>query len=201
MLNCTACIRRALNNLSPNIESSLSLHLRPPRARSLVVSLYRNHSTLRAIRTGHHRRELLHSLKKPAKTKPDTTKSQARKIKRELLKDKDEIARLHNRERLLKSPSVLSGALESILSDRVQLASEVLNLLKKDQLVKALTLCRLSEKSINGAPPIDSVVSWNHIIDWLMLKEDVGEAWKVFNEVGDPLMTTSLATADLDIHR
>ncbi|KAK5062633.1 hypothetical protein LTR84_004706 [Exophiala bonariae] len=180
MLSCTACIRRALNNLSPTIKSSRSLHFYTSRTGLLAQSLYRNHSTLRAIRTGHHRRELLHSLKKSSKGKPDPNKASVRKVKREALKEKDEAARIHNRNRLLNSPS---SATKSILSDRVQLASEVLNLLKKEQLVKALTLCRLSEKGIDGAPPVDSVVSWNHIIDWLMLKEDTGLAWKVFNEM------------------
>lgn len=198
MLSCTACIRRALNNPTPNLEYSRSLHL---RARSLAPILFRDHSTLRAIRTGHHRRELLQGIRKPTKNNADPAKSLARKAKREALKDKDELARRHNRERLLKSPASRSKIEESILSDRVQLASEVLNLLKKDQLVKALSLCRLSERSINGAPPIDSVVSWNHVIDWLMLKDDIAQAWKVFNEVSRIIKVSLTTVPDLDLHR
>lgn len=186
MLNCTACIRRALNNLSPNIESPRSLCFRTSRTRSPDTILFRNHSTLRSIRTGHHRRELLHNIRNPKDTESRDLQLPQKTLKRDLQKEKDEVARIHNRTRLLKpssGSSTPSKYEESILTDRLKLATEVLRLLKKDQMVNALALCRASERSINGAPPIDSVVSWNHVIDWLMMRQDTSQAWKVFNEV------------------
>lgn len=180
MLNCTACIRRALNNLSPNVEFLPSLRFRTYRTRSPGPILFRNHSTLRSIRNGHHRRELLHSIRKPQDTESSGLQPPQKSLKRALLKEKDDVARAHNRTRLLKAPPQYE---ESILTDRLKLANEVLRLLKKDKMVDALALCRASERSINGAPPINSVVSWNHIIDWLMMRQDTTQAWKVFNEV------------------
>ncbi|KEF59916.1 uncharacterized protein A1O9_04764 [Exophiala aquamarina CBS 119918] len=184
MPHCTACIRRALNYLPQYVESPHTLRLRTSQIRFPGPIGFRNHSTLISIRTGHHRRELLKSLRKtPKSTAPNL---RPKGLKRTLAKEKDEAARAHNRARFLnpsKGPRVPSQYEESILTDRLKLANEVLRLLQKDQLLNALELCRASERSINGAPPVDSVVSWNHVIDWLMMRRDTAQAWKVFNEM------------------
>lgn len=184
MLHCTACIRRALNNLTPHVESSRTLRLRTAQVRFQGPLVFRDHSTLNSIKTGHHRRELLKRIRRPIKQNAPDLRPKG--LKRALAKEKDELARTHNRARLLNpsnGPQVPSKYEESILTDRLKLANEVLRLLQNDMLHKALDLCRASERSINGAPPVDSVVSWNHVIDWLMMRKDTAQAWKVFNEV------------------
>jgi len=185
MLPCSACIRQALHKLPIHPESSRSLYLRTSTIRCPSPILFRNHSTIHSIRTGHHRRELLKSIRKPKKTTfPDARPSKF--LKRALAQEKNELAQAHNRARLLKSPhgpGVPSNYEASVLTDRVRLADEVLKSLQNDKLLKALDLCRASERSIDGTPPVNSTVSWNHVIDWLMMRKDPGRAWSVFNEV------------------
>lgn len=68
------------------------------------------------------------------------------------------------------------------LVDPLKLAETVVTKLKNDDFNGAIELVRASEKALNGMP-VDNVVSWNHIIDWLMSQNSPSVAWKVFNEV------------------
>lgn len=68
--------------------------------------------------------------------------------------------------------------------DALKLAKSVLDKLKAGAPVKALEMVRLSEKmpGADGSKGVDSVVSWNHIMDYNMSKGFTREAFKVFNE-------------------
>lgn len=95
----------------------------------------------------------------------------------------DAFARANNRQlRLVNNGSTGLSGESTYLNDRVKLAQEVVRLLKAEKVTQALDLVRASESSNNGSS-IDSTVSWNHIIDWLMRQHNPKQAWKVFNEV------------------
>jgi pentatricopeptide repeat protein len=68
------------------------------------------------------------------------------------------------------------------LHDPLKLANTVLDTLKGGDVEHALALVRASQTALDGAP-IPAIVSWNHIMDWLMMKGNHGAAWKVYNEV------------------
>ena len=72
--------------------------------------------------------------------------------------------------------------------DALKLAKSVLNKLKAELPERALELVRASEKMLvgEGRKGVDSVVSWNHIMDYHMSKGLTRSAFKVFNEVRRP---------------
>jgi hypothetical protein len=69
--------------------------------------------------------------------------------------------------------------------DALKLAQSVLDRLKAGDPSKALELVRLSEKlpGAEGKKGVDSIVSWNHIMDYFMVQNSTWEAFKTFNEV------------------
>ena len=170
----TRCVLQSLSSnprVFHNVHIAIAFRQPDPQAQFLL----RSASTLRSIRKGHHRRLLSKALQSHREPKRPISKISARD--RQL--QKDEIARTHNRSRLVGSSSQAT----SIYADRVRLADAVLDKLKAEKLLDALAIVRASNVSIDGDRPIDSTVSWNHIIDWLMLKSDPKQAWQVFNEV------------------
>jgi hypothetical protein len=64
------------------------------------------------------------------------------------------------------------------LRDPLELATFVKGELRKDKATEMLQLVRMASHSM------ECVVSWNHVIDHLLVKERVTEALKVYNEVG-----------------
>jgi hypothetical protein len=64
------------------------------------------------------------------------------------------------------------------LRDPLELATFVKSELRKDKSTEMLQLVRMASHSM------ECVVSWNHVIDHLLVKERVAEALKVYNEVG-----------------
>ncbi|MCJ1243228.1 hypothetical protein MMC30_000425 [Trapelia coarctata] len=63
------------------------------------------------------------------------------------------------------------------LTDPLKLAQNTLDLLRRDEHVKALELVRLASRKM------PCTVSWNHIIDYDMNKDKVNAAWKTYNEM------------------
>lgn len=63
------------------------------------------------------------------------------------------------------------------LSDPLKHSEHVHYTLRCNQSAKALDLCRLASRSMN------CVVSWNHIVDWLMKQGLPDDAIKVYNEM------------------
>jgi hypothetical protein len=63
------------------------------------------------------------------------------------------------------------------LRDPLELATFVKSELRKDKSTEMLQLVRMASHSM------ECVVSWNHVIDHLLVKERVTEALKVYNEV------------------
>ena len=68
------------------------------------------------------------------------------------------------------------------LNDPLKLAKNTLELLRRNDHVKALELVRLASRKM------PCIVSWNHIIDYDMSKGKVAAAVKTYNEVGIALM-------------
>jgi len=86
--------------------------------------------------------------------------------------------------------------------DALKLAKSVLDRLKAGDPVKALELVRLSEKlpGADGKTGVDSIVSWNHIMDYFMVMHSTWEAFKTFNEVGTARSRGSASTRLRGIH-
>jgi len=107
---------------------------------------------------------------------------------RERLRARDRDARERNRLRLLNDDArkdYRARAMQreaTFLVDPLKLAETVVEKLRASRLDDALALVRASEKSREGMP-VDNIVSWNHIIDYLMSKDSPNMAWKVYNEV------------------
>ncbi|EXJ91221.1 hypothetical protein A1O1_04331 [Capronia coronata CBS 617.96] len=68
------------------------------------------------------------------------------------------------------------------LVDPLKLAQAVVEKLRDSDFDAAMSLVRASEKSRDGMA-VDNIVSWNHVIDWLMSKGEPSMAWKVYNEM------------------
>lgn len=63
------------------------------------------------------------------------------------------------------------------LTDPLKLAKYTLDLLRRDEHVKALQILRLASRKM------PCTVSWNHMIDYAMNEGKVNAAWKTYNEV------------------
>ncbi|KIW32499.1 uncharacterized protein PV07_04038 [Cladophialophora immunda] len=189
MFTCDACLRRALISLGcgagpSHFPSPLSRHSFEHAINS-TAAFSRDHATLQSLRKGHHRNELFRALKEERKTPPVKAKPSNARAK---LLAKDAQARERNwLQRLEPSDreAYLKKAMEKearYLVDPLKLAQGVVEKLRDHNLQAALELVRASERAHNGKG-VDNVVSWNHIIDWLMGQESPGEAWKVYNEM------------------
>ncbi|OAP60277.1 hypothetical protein AYL99_05279 [Fonsecaea erecta] len=190
MFTCDACLRRALFSLGSS--AAPSAHFPSPLsgqsfelAINSTVAFSRTHATLQSLRKGHHRNELFKALKEERKNPPIKAKPSNARAK---LLAKDAQARERNwLQRLEPSDreTYLKKAMEKearYLVDPLKLAQGVVEKLRDHNLQAALELVRASERTQNGKG-VDNVVSWNHIIDWLMGQESPGEAWKVYNEM------------------
>lgn len=186
MFTCSACLRRALRNLAiATSNSPAQLTVSPlPSTIQPAVTFVRSHATYQSISKGHHRHALYKALEK---NKQQQVTKRGPENPREKKRAKDREAREHNRLRLLTDSARAdhSRAMQreaKFLVDPLKLAETVVTKLKNDDFNGAIELVRASEKALNGMP-VDNVVSWNHIIDWLMSQNSPSVAWKVFNEV------------------
>jgi pentatricopeptide repeat protein len=170
----------------------------------------RNHATIASIQKGHHLRVLREALRS---NKELPMKKRDALGKFSSVKRRNDRARAANKH-LLDVPK--EGGDESFLSkytqgqglqtelkwtggDALKLAQSVLDKLKAGDVQKALEMVRLSEKlsDVQGKKGVDSVVSWNHVMDYYMSKSLTREAFKVFNEV----RRTGLLHSPLDAQR
>ncbi|KIY00859.1 uncharacterized protein Z520_03525 [Fonsecaea multimorphosa CBS 102226] len=192
MFTCNACLRRAI--FSQGSGAGSSLFPSPLYGHSFehainpTVAFARNHATLESIQKGHHRRRLVKDLTTtlpPHKSRQVTAKPSKARAK---LSAKDAKARERNwLQRLEPSgrEAYLKQSMEKearFLTDPLKLAQGVVEKLRDHNLQEALGLVRASERAHDGKG-VDNVVSWNHIIDWLMGQKSPGEAWKVYNEM------------------
>lgn len=98
---------------------------------------------------------------------------------------------------MLASPEDNSGNDEPLSIDRLKLAQDVIGQLRAGDISMALELVRQNYKTPTGTV-VNTTVSWNHIIDWLMRQHNPKLAWKIFNEVPQfPLLRTLLPPSPL----
>ncbi|KIX02854.1 uncharacterized protein Z518_08797 [Rhinocladiella mackenziei CBS 650.93] len=185
MLTCSTSLRRELRLHFFNQPLSLPWTCSSLPCPILTATTFvRNHATLGSIQLGHHRRLLYKALLKkqpvdvPKLKKPGLT---AERFSR------DADAREQNRtQRLTDSARAnLEKAMEKesqYLVDPLKLAQSVVEKLRNSEFEAALSLVRASEKARDGMP-VDNVVSWNHIMDWLMSQGSPSKAWKVYHEM------------------
>ena len=184
MFTCDSCLRRAIRSLA-NTSSPRTAVPSLDRATNSTLTFSRNHVTFESLRQGHHRKSLYDALKKgqkkvdvptdkPANARAKFNVKQAEAVKNNRLQRLEPEAR-DKMERAMKQEA-------KYLVDPLKLAQEIVSKLREHQLEEALALVRASEKSLDG-DGVDNVVSWNHIIDWLMGQDSPGEAWKVYQEM------------------
>ena len=180
MFTCDACLLRAFRSLAIDAQRFHSATIAVPPA----TVFRRNHATLHGIAKGHHRRLLWKALAKKKPIRPPTMKYSEAMTKAD---QKDIEARENNR--LLSMNDAGKTALDKasklemqFLTDPLKLAQSVADKLRASQFDAAYALVLTSEKGVNGAH-IDNIVSWNHLIDWLMSQGFPTRAWKIFNEV------------------
>ncbi|OCT51234.1 hypothetical protein CLCR_07990 [Cladophialophora carrionii] len=187
MFTCDACLRRALFSLGGPSRTAPRFTLQPlERAINPTNSFSRSHATLESLRKGHHRHSLFEALKdrrrkvSVPKVRPSNPRSRfntrhAEAVENNRLKRLEPDAREKYLKRAMRQES-------KYLVDPLKLAQGVVEKLRDHQFDEALELVRASEKSRDGKG-VENIVSWNHIIDWLMSQDSPGEAWKVYNEM------------------
>ena len=193
MLSCSAYFRRAIRNLlsdvpPTNATSSRSQHVQP--LTFLFPQQSRAHSTLQALRKGHHRQAIKKALAKSQSDRARLTNTKRRNgpLPGEV---RDVLARENNRRHLLIERDSVSSSTQfqlQWLQDPLKLANAVNDRLRIGADQEALELIRGSEKArhVHGeqkAALPDNVVSWNHVMEYYMYKGDIREALKVYNEM------------------
>lgn len=197
MFACSSCLRRSLRSLIIlDLQTVQSERLLPCNntCRSSTTST-RKHATIASIQKGHHLRALKEAFQDPDR-KPESRALSKGSV---AVKRRNDRAREHNKMHLdikkegeeynFLSKYTTNKALQTELKwtggDALKLAKSVLDKLKAEDTQSALEMVRLSEKlsDVNGQKGVDSVVSWNHIMDYHMSKSMTREAFKVFNEV------------------
>jgi pentatricopeptide repeat protein len=206
MLTCQFCRRRTIRSLA-------TLHLRTaqfdffsPTAITKTISS-RNHATIASIQKSHHLRVLGAAFRSTEEI-PTSKRERLRGpgiVSRRNMRAKENNRHLLNITKDDDTHKTLSKystdpGLRTELSwtggDALKLAKSVLDKLKAGDPLKALDLVRLSEKlqGADGKKGVDSVVSWNHIMDYFMSQKSTREAFKVFNEVGDARLSSHAVT-------
>lgn len=192
MLSCYACAWKAPWSSQFLLNTTSRLPLAAPSSTCLLT---RSHTTVRSIKKGHHRRELSKTLKLTSKPKRLALKLEVGKAgsTRTRMAIDDAFARASNRQRRMIDPAAdNSGIDEAPFTDRIKLAQDVVAQLRSGDVTQALDLVRQIYKTPTGTL-VDTTVSWNHIIEWLMRQHNPKQAWKIFNEVTQfPLLTTLL---------
>lgn len=190
MFACDSCLRRTLLSLTSPSTSSPRLALQSfDRAINPTITFSRSHTSFESLRQGHHRHSAFKLLNRkngakhavaPFRDKPASARAKFNARNAEAVEN--------NRQRRLEPEArgkYMQRAMRQeskFLVDPLKLAQNVIEKLRDHQLEEALELVRVSEKA-NEGKGVDSIVSWNHIVDWLMREEAPGEAWKVYNEM------------------
>jgi pentatricopeptide repeat protein len=172
------------------------LALASPIARpSILRGCKRHHATIASISKGHHLRALREALQSKQELPLNKSKrggpgkvtirdARAREINKHHLdiEEDDDGSSLRWSSKVEKS---LQIELKWTGGDALKLAQSVLDRLKGRDPQRALELVRASEKMIIAGihKGVDSVVSWNHIMDYYMSQNSTGDAFRVFNEV------------------
>lgn len=203
MLTCNSCHRSAIRSIHIfDLHSAqagvLSTFATKSSIPSASTTSTRNHATIANIQKGHHLRLLRLAFRSreryPLSAKEirkgpsppqrrDQRAREANKRHLDINNDGDDVVRTLSK---YTADSGLQTELQWTGGDALKLAQSVLDKLKADDAAKALEMIRLSEKmpGIQGSKSVDSVVSWNHVMDYYMSKSLTREAFKVFNEVG-----------------
>ena len=156
MLTCHACFRSYLRAIVSDARSSSSLNFAGP---ALL------------------RRQFVHVQRGPQQRWATSAMAVARESE-----TTTNVAPLDANENVKPRKTMLPrGVLKAelrYLNDPLKLAKNTLDLLSRDEHVKALELVRLASRTM------PCIVSWNHIIDYDMSKGKVAAAVKTYNEVG-----------------
>lgn len=207
-----SCHRRVIRSLVlldlQTIQADVFLPSLSTASSSTSFVSARNHATIASIQKGHHLRLLRDALK----SKKEVPKSRKEHLRGpSTLQRRNDWARAANNHHLdinkgddgdnfisrYTSNMRLQAELRWTGGDALKLAESVLEKLKAGEPSQALEMVRLSEKmaGADGEKGVDSVVSWNHVMDYHMSKSSTRTAFKVFNEVSR-LMWLFIAAAE-----
>ncbi|KAF7509192.1 hypothetical protein GJ744_008252 [Endocarpon pusillum] len=192
MLTCHSCLRRSIGSLvildlqsaHPDVLSPSPTKTRSSRNHATIASIQKGHH-LRLLRQAFRKKETLMNKRERLGPGPVTLRNLRAK---ESNKHHLDIRKLDDTTKVLSkhtSDTGLQTELKWTGGDALKLAQAVLDKLKAGIPLKALEMVRLSEKmpGADGSKGVDSVVSWNHIMDYYMSKSLTHEAFKVFNEM------------------
>ena len=201
MFNCPACLDRAVTSF---VQSHTPLQHSLFKPYPLAASVQRaSHSTWSNIRKGHHIREIRKVLKKkqyrkqpkggaapgsdvlyPTKISINVQRTlRAREANKKTL---DETLTIQRSSPIpidwgAQGDPVEQRAVEKeldFLKDPLRLASHVSNLLRDNRIAKSINLIRASQRL-----GIKNIVSWNHLLAYLMHTGRVAEAVDAYNQV------------------
>lgn len=210
MFSCTSCLRRALSALvtdaplrsaastNPIFHTSTfarSSHYRPGKSpsRSAPSTLQKRHAaTLRSLSKTHHRTAAIEALSSRYRLQ----KLQGNKRRDPSAKDpfRDVYAREHNnrdpRALTTQGREKLDLQLQreaAYLVDPLKLADAVTKRLTDDDFDRAYKLVLASDRhALEQGQPQGSMrnqVSWNHMIDWCMMKKDAKKGVQLWNDM------------------
>jgi pentatricopeptide repeat protein len=192
MFSCNDCFRHTIRTLLIDLPTANSSPLVRQSTYGPLTFLYphqsRSHSTVQAIRKGHHRQVLKEALGNKKPQKSNNSRRRNGPLPGEV---RDLLARENNRKHLLIEENQSSASTQfqlQWLQDPLKLANAVLDRLRVGADHSALELIRGSEKQpqVDGeqlSRQIENVVSWNHVMEYYMHKGDIREALKVYNEM------------------
>jgi pentatricopeptide repeat protein len=197
MFTCSACLRNLITSLaadlpgvSANRLSRSSHSVLPPRnLRNPNAQTVRTSATLRGLSKPHHRRVALDVLKSKSKLRTLTGNK-----KRDVTKGSpsSERARQANAKQSLttqgKTKLEIQAQKEAVfLVDPLRLANTVLDNLREDNYEKAKALVIASDRygATLGRPAgsVNNVVSWNHLMDYLMAKHQPKDALHLLQDM------------------
>lgn len=197
MFACKSCLRRSPRSLTLlDLQTAQSECLFPcNNTCRLSTTSTRKHATFASLQKGHHIRFLKQVLRDPQKypeSKPLSKGGLTFKRRNDRAREKNKVhldirkeGEDYNHFSKYTSNKALQTDLKWTGGDALKLAKSVLDKLKAEDTQSALEMVRLSEKFSDGdgQKGVDSIVSWNHIMDYYMSKGVTREAFKVFNEV------------------
>jgi pentatricopeptide repeat protein len=192
MFACNECFRHTVRGIISDLPTTNSSPLLRQHTNGPLSFLYprqsRNHSTVQAIRKGHHRQVLKKALNEKKPLVPNNSRRRNGPLPGEV---RDLLARENNRKHLSIEDNQTSASTQfqlQWLEDPLKLANAVVDRLRVGADQSALELIRGSEKQIyidgeKQGRQIENVVSWNHVMEYYMHKGDTREALKVYNEM------------------
>lgn len=197
MFSCSACLRTLISSLVTGTPIvSATPFTRAPQALSRPRNLrrpndpsIRTSATVRGLSKRHHRREALNVLRSDSRI--EALKGNKKRNATKGSPSYEDAKQANARQSLTaEGKSKLERQVEKeavFLVDPLRLANTVVQLLRDENWEKAHALILASDRQgmKMGTPQgsVNNIVSWNHLMDWLMAKHQPKEAMSLFQDM------------------